>query len=142
MSKRIVQASIFLLSIPLFASLAAAADAPGGSYRQTCRNIVAGHNSVGAICKTEVWGEVNAFIDLKSCEPGFTGLTNRNGDLVCEGPYPPGSYVRSCRDSLVMNKTLSAVCEDKRGGWHHTSIPLAGCRVGFTNSDGRLLCGR
>jgi CVNH domain len=144
-----------MLSIPLIASTATAQvkpDPPEGSYRQSCKEIhTAGDprnpasTTVYAQCKTEAWGYEYTQIDLKRCEPNADGrikLTNRNGDLLCEGPYPPGSYLRSCQDGLVIDKTLSAVCEDKEGHWHHTSVPLAGCSIGFTNSNGRLLCGR
>ena len=100
-----------VFSVPLIASTAAAqiqvAGAPGGSYRQSCIEIQTAGDprtparlTVSARCKTKVWGYEYAQIDLKRCEPNADGLirlTNRNGDLLCEGPYPPGSYLRSVR---------------------------------------------
>jgi hypothetical protein len=126
------------------ASVLAAEPAPGGSYLQTCHDIKRYGGIVHATCASEVWGDKSASLDLTRCDNGYTGLSNLNGSLVCEGPLPPGSYLETCRAVFIMDHHLNATCKTKggRGDYRSNSIEFDRCSEGFRNSNGLLVCGQ
>ncbi|WP_369827719.1 CVNH domain-containing protein [Collimonas sp. PA-H2] len=128
----------------LHAAAAHAEPAPGGSYLQTCHNIQRSGNFVSARCASERWGDKNTQIDLRRCARNHTGLSNLNGGLVCEGPLPPGSYLKTCHAVFIMDNRLQASCktEGGAGDYRSNSIVFKGCNQGFRNADGRLVCGQ
>jgi len=56
---------------------------------------------------------------------------------------PPGSYLDTCRNVQVNGPFLLASCQDVRGRWVNSNLPLEQCsRGGIVNNNGRLACGR
>lgn len=57
-------------------------------------------------------------------------------------PYPPGSYLRQCRDISLNGQFLSARCRSAYGGWAQSSINVASCSTDIgVDREGGLVCG-
>ncbi len=129
---------------------------PPGSYMRTCRDIqVRGWNLV-ALCETRQRGvfTTSRLDNFPSCGGD---ISNVNGRLWCErragpppgpppgpprGPLPPGSYLQSCRNAVVIDGWLGAACRDTRGNWRPNQLNLRTCsaRGDIANINGRLVC--
>ncbi|MCA9811194.1 MAG: hypothetical protein KC473_12710, partial [Candidatus Dadabacteria bacterium] len=93
----------FTLSVAIFmqGTDSRAQNIPGGSYKDTCRQIsVVGGNLV-AQCKTVGGDWHNSTLQYHDCSGD---IRNDNGTLKCKhssinpGKTPSGSYKNSCRD--------------------------------------------
>ena len=74
--------------IPLAAAIALASSipalaTPGGSYRETCRQIQQEGPVLSALCRDRdgAWAETS--LDMRNCQGG--DVSNRNGRLICAG---------------------------------------------------------
>lgn len=75
--------------------------------------------------------------------PGYDN-GGRPGNGGGDGGYnlPGGSWAQSCRNGRMRGSTLSAECNDGRGGWHYTEADTRACKVGrYGNNFGNLTCG-
>ncbi len=123
---------------------------PGGSWQQSCRDGQVRNGYLRAQCLTANNNYRPAAARIGTCR----AFGNRNGTLFCEtggsggwggGDYRwSGSYASSCRDSSTSGKgTLTATCQNAKGGWQRSSISPRQCpsyRAG--NRNGRLFCER
>ncbi len=137
----------------LFAGAASAqgTSIPSGSYRSSCADIraqfVSGTRLLTARCQTASGGWRNTSLRYDSCRGD---IANNNGNLTCSqgggggGGWdrpPSGSYQQSCRNTTMRGSTLSAQCQDARGGWQYSSINVDSCRGrDISNENGRLSC--
>jgi len=54
---------------------------------------------------------------------------------------PPGSYLRSCYEAVVVRGTLIGMCRRADGEWQQSVLPTVDRCVGdIVNSNGRLRC--
>lgn len=119
------------------------AQLPGGSYRQSCRDITAANDTLTAICRAT--GGSWRRSDLGSYSRCTNGeIINFEGRLVCRPldlrSLPSGSYQQTCRNIFLENDHLWAHCRDRGGDWRPTVVWNASrcSRVG--NFDGQLAC--
>lgn len=123
---------------------------PSGSYRSSCADIRAqsvggGGRLLTARCQTSSGGWRNTSLRYENCRGD---IANNNGNLTCSqsggGGWdrpPNGSYQQSCRNATMRGSTLSAQCQDSRGGWQSSSINVNDCRNrDIANINGRLSC--
>jgi len=137
----------------------AAQQIPGGSYRQTCRDIGVRGSTLYATCQDTSGG-------WRSTElRGFYGcneeIQNINGNLQCGGTsgnrghdrgwdgdhgygrVPRGSYVQTCQNISISGNTLQASCQKKNGKWRQTSLRNYNrCNGEIVNNNGKLQCTR
>ncbi len=124
------------------------ADAPRGSYQQTCRNFRFDGKVLAAECKTLNGGWASAMLLGVDTPPCRVDIENCNGRLFCNkgSKPPPGSYKESCRCVHVSATTLTADCRRSNGAWSgDTGIStalggFASCKKGIDNIDGSLRC--
>ena len=66
------------------------------------------------------------------------------GAAPCAAQYfPPGDFVRTCRDIHRYGNRLDAECQRQNGSWRRTSLDgVDQCVHGITNNNGRLTCAR
>lgn len=125
------------------------ANIPGGSYTDSCRNIVVAGSRLIADCQTARGYYVPTGLDLRRCRG--SDIWNEDGELVCDGAprstpkpevveLPRGSYQNSCQDASVAGIYLSAACQMSGGGMNFTSIPYRDCRGDIFNANGDLGC--
>lgn len=119
---------------------------PGGSWQDTCRNAHVRNGYLSAQCLTAN----NTYRPTGARIGNCRAFGNRNGTLFCEsdggwgggGHRWSGSFESSCRDSSTSsNGTLSANCQNAKGGWQHSSLSARQCpshRAG--NRNGHLFC--
>src|SRR5438477_650270 len=107
----------------------AAAAPPDGSYQQTCRNMDMKGGTLYAQCQRMNGGWRDSSIDPRQC--GNRGVSNDNGNLVCEGggggTMPGGSWQQTCRNANMKGGTLYAQCQRMNGGWRDSSIDPRQC---------------
>ena len=119
--------------------------APGGTYRETCRDIRVDGDRLRARCET-----MNGYLrdtsldDFRRC---VGGVINYDGRLVCTRPggreVPRGSYTESCARIHVEGDTLRAFCQTGNGSWAWSQLnDWDDCRGGIWNENGQLRCRR
>ena len=96
-----------------------------------------------AQCQRMNGGWRDSSIDPRQC--GNRGVSNDNGNLVCEGggggTMPGGSWQQTCRNANMKGGTLYAQCQRMNGGWRDSSIDPRQCGNGaVVNNDGNLVC--
>jgi len=117
---------------------------PSGSWQQTCRNSNMKGGTLYAQCQRMNGGWRDSSIDPRQC--GNRGVSNDNGNLVCEGGgggnLPGGSWQQTCRNSNMKGGTLYAQCQRMNGSWRDSSIDARQCggNGGVANNDGNLVC--
>jgi hypothetical protein len=112
---------------------------PNGSYRQSCKDIVATPTVLTARCKN-IQGRLES---TSLANPGqcVDGIDNINGKLQCQIAIPNGSYRQSCKDVVATSSSLMARCKDRRGNFRQTTLQNpAECRKDISNDDGNLRC--
>jgi CVNH domain len=115
---------------------------PGGSYAQSCRDIVAEAGNVRATCRRMNGSWQASFL------PNYRGcvgdLWNHDGVLECSrAALPTGSYQRSCSFAQTDGHTLTATCKDRSGHDVRTTLSdYAACRNDITNMNGVLHCSK
>jgi hypothetical protein len=147
--------------------LNSAAQTPGGSYRETCRDVSVRGSTLYAKCKdtTNQWRDT----ELRDYQRCRGEIQNLNGNLSCtgEGNAYTGqrdhdhdadrdhdhdadhdrdhdrdrdSYRQTCQDVRQAGNTLKAKCQKVDGGWRNTSLKnFNNCR-NIVNEDGHLRC--
>ena len=138
-----------------------AAQIPGGSYQQTCRDIGTRGSTLYATCDNGNGRWVSTELrDFPRCSGQ---IQNISGNLRCTGnggydrgrdgdrdrdrdrggyQGPPGSYAQTCQNISVNGDTLQASCQKRNGGWRQTSLRhFDRCRD-IANNNGKLQCAR
>ncbi|HEY7401948.1 MAG TPA: CVNH domain-containing protein [Candidatus Angelobacter sp.] len=142
---------------------ACAAQAPSGSYQQTCKDIGVRGSTLHARCKdtNNEWRDTE-LRDYNRCRGE---IQNLNGNLQCteNGNYghdrdhdgdrdhdrdhdrynglPRGSYAQTCQNVAIAGNTLRARCQKKNGGWRDTSLKdFNRCNGDIQNDNGKLRC--
>ena len=155
---------LFVLVIIAIAGVAVAlgtptAQGPGGSYRETCRDINTRGGTLYADCMDadRNWRHT----ELRDYDRCRGEIQNLNGNLSCSGQgggyrdhdhdgdhdrdhgrygVPPGSYSQTCQNINVNGNRLEASCQKKNGSWRNTSLNnFRGCR-NIENDNGKLKC--
>lgn len=145
--------------------LASAAQTPGGSYRETCRDIGVRGSTLYATCKdvNNEWRQTQ-LDDYQRCS---AEIQNLDGRLTCTGQggsYAYGrdhdhdhdadrdrdrdhgyggerdSYRQTCQNIRNDGNTLKAKCQKADGGWRNTSLKDSDQCRNIVNEDGRLRC--
>ena len=115
------------------------AQAPAGSYAQSCSNVAVTGNVLHAKCRTMAGAMVDTQLNL----PCNGSIDNINGALRCtaapQGNVPAGSYLQSCGGARVQNNVLYADCRRRDQSINQASFQLP-CNVGIDNTDGVLTC--
>ncbi len=115
---------------------------PGGSYAQSCRNIVYIWDlaQLQASCRDVNGNYQTSRVNLPCARP----ISNLNGHLFCGGwaELLGGSWQQSCQNMSWDGKDiLSTQCRTKSGNWRNNTINLAQCRSRQAwNNDGYLTC--
>lgn len=123
---------------------AAEADAPGGSYKATCKDVVADKtngNITSANCKTMSGASKNTQLsNYRKCLNDQGDIENCDGNLRCTGVgLPSGSYTKSCFCCSMNGSTLNCYCKNKKGKAAPTGLGNASnCTP--SNADGKLKC--
>jgi CVNH domain len=166
--RSIIALGVAVLGLALGSGIRSAAQAPGGSYQQTCRNIGVRGNTLYADCQdaNRNWRSTQ-LRDYNRCRGE---IQNINGNLQCTGGndgrgpgrynrdhdqnqdrdwdwdrdrrnrIPRGSYVQTCQDIRVNGNQLQARCQKKNGKLRDTSMSnFYGCRD-IENDNGKLKC--
>jgi hypothetical protein len=144
--------------------LNSAAQVPGGSYRETCRDANVRGSALYANCKdTNNQWRATQLNDYQRCHGE---IQNLNGNLTCTGQgggygydrdhdgnrdgdhgyygnggAPRGSYLQTCQNVRTDGNTLKASCQKvNNSGWRNTSLKnFNQCRA-IENEDGHLRC--
>jgi len=163
---------LFVLVIIAIAGVAVAlgtptAQGPGGSYRETCRDISTRGSTLYAECMDS--GRNWHRSELRDFDRCGGEIQNLNGNLTCSGGngqgysrdhdgdhdrdhdgdhdrghdrnwVPPGSYSQTCQNIRIEGNKLYASCQKKNRNWHNTSLNnFRGCRE-IENDNGKLRC--
>ncbi len=133
MTKNIISAAVlvfsaFALQVPAYA------DNPAGSYQQTCTNIVLKGETLSASCTRFDGSKKNSELPFATSCVGI--ISNVDGNLVCTGAT--GSFARTCKDSSIANKKLSATCQKIDGSWVSSSTSFSCFQHPVTNCNGQL----
>ena len=153
----------------VFGTATPAVAQPGGSYRQTCRNIGVRGSTLYAECQNTGGGwQSTQLRDYNRCRGE---IQNINGSLQCTGDNrrgpgdydrdrdqdhdrdrdrvldrdryngtPRGSYYQTCQNVQVHGNTLTASCQKKNGKLKTTSLHnYQQCRD-IENDNGKLRC--
>lgn len=113
--------------------------AVGGSYQQSCNNIVDDGTTVRANCKKKNGSYVATSLAYRICQGD---ISNNDGKLTCT---PKGSFKNSCSSISWNESFLTANCRKKNGqnlwnsGFNYNAC-LANNRD-IANCDGSLHCG-
>lgn len=137
---------------------------PGGSYRQTCRDVRVHGSTLSATCQDQGGNWRNT--ELRNFDRCNGEIQNLNGNLSCTGGnygdrrdhdydrdrdhdrdhdrdynrYPRGSYSQTCSNIQVNGNTLNATCQKKNGRTRNTSLRnFRDCRD-IENDNGKLRC--
>jgi len=164
--RSIIVLGVAVLGLALGSGIRSAAQAPGGSYQQTCRNIGVRGNTLYADCQdtNRNWRSTQ-LRDYNRCRGE---IQNLNGNLQCTGGnngrggfwrdrdqnqdrdwdwdrdhrtrVPRGSYAQTCQDIRVNGNNLQARCQKKNGKLRDTSLDnFYRCRD-IENDNGKLKC--
>ncbi len=151
-------AVVFLLIVG-GAWMHSAAQAPGGSYRETCRDVEVRGSTLYANCKdaNNEWRRT----ELRDYDRCGGEIQNLNGSLQCTGDdrrggdrggfgwrhgdrgyngAPRGSYVETCQDIHTDGNTLIARCQKRNGSWRDTTLRHYDRCGTIENDNGRLSC--
>ncbi|HEY7401946.1 MAG TPA: CVNH domain-containing protein [Candidatus Angelobacter sp.] len=127
---------------------------PGGTYRETCRDIGVRGSTLFAKCKdtNNEWHDTR----LDNYDRCHGVIQNLNGRLSCTeqrggsgyghghgygGPSAPrDTYRQTCRDIRTDGNTLNATCQKVDGGWRDTSLKDFNRCKRIVNEDGHLRC--
>lgn len=158
-------AAAFLALIIGGAWMHSAAQAPGGSYRETCRDVEVRGSTLYANCKDANNGWQRT--ELRDYDRCGGEIQNLNGSLQCTGDNrggnrgrgdgrpggfgwrqgdrgyngaPRGSYVETCQDIHTDGNTLMARCQKKNGGWRDSTLKHYDHCGTIENDNGRLSC--
>ena len=116
------------------------AQAPAGSYSQSCSNVQVSANVLHAKCRSMQGAMVDTSLGL----PCNGSIDNINGRLMCTGApqagVPPGSYLQSCGDARVQGGVLYANCRraNQSVAQATLALPCTGGRI--DNLNGVLTC--
>jgi hypothetical protein len=116
---------------------------PGGSYLQTCRDVIAQGTSVFATCRTIGGDWPHTMLSDVSVCVGDIG--NDDGRLWCWNgrTAPGGSYGQSCKEVFLDADRLSARCKTRGGDWRTTLLAgVTDCVGDIGNNDGNLTCSK
>jgi len=138
------------------AGAASAADAPQGSYLETCRNPYVEGDKLHAECQDDAgkwkktWlqgyqycaGDITNEDGLLKCNGGRLTEDEVNGPAgaATRGELPSGPWTETCRDGVLNGTILRASCQDRNGIWRSTFLDLATCTGEIGNVDGQLVC--
>jgi CVNH domain len=152
------------LAAALWVPGACAAQIPGGSYQQTCRDIGVRGSTLYATCQNAGggWqaselrdfqrcnGEIQNVNGSLQCAAGNVGYNRgRDGDHDHDGDHdrngdhrwPRGSYAQTCQNISISGDTLQASCQKKNGSWRQTSLRhYDRCNADIANNNGKLKC--
>lgn len=154
-----------LTIVLLIPATAAAQQAPGGTYLQTCRDVGVRGSTLYATCQNTSSGwQSSELRDFQGCS---SDIQNINGNLQCTmGSYggydrdrggdrnrdrdhrgdndraPRGSYIQSCQNISVSGHTLQASCQKRNGNFRQTSLRSYNRCGDIVNNNGRLQCTR
>ena len=140
---------IVVLALMIGGSWQKCAAQPGGTYRETCKDIGIRGSTLQARCKdsNNEWHDTR-LDNYQSCRGQ---IQNLNGRLVCtqgggyghgHGNYgaPRDTYRETCRDIHTAGNTLKASCKKVDGGWRDTSLKNFNRCQRIVNEDGNLRC--
>jgi hypothetical protein len=145
---------------------------PGGSYRQTCRDVSVRGSTLRATCQDQGGNWRNT--ELRDFDRCGGEIQNLNGNLTCsggnngnygdrrDGNYgdrdrdrdhdrdrdrdrnygPPGSYSQTCSNIHINGNTLEASCQKKNGHMKNTSLHNFRDCRDIENDNGKLRCSR
>src|SRR5262249_7320022 len=119
------------------------APAPGGSYRQSCRDITFNSGTLRASCQSRA-GEwtPTSLTEAYQCRGDistFDGQLRGNRDV----DPPRGSYQQTCRDIWAEGTTLHASCSNGKGSWQPgTLTTFPSCVGDIFNFAGTLTCNK
>lgn len=135
---------------------AVAAEAPKGSYLETCRNAYVEGDRLNAECQDaagkwkKTWlqgyqycaGDIVNDDGLLKCNGGRLTEEEVNGPAgaAVRGDLPSGPWQETCRDAVLEGTVLRASCQDRNGVLRATAMDLAGCTGEIGNVDGQLVC--
>jgi hypothetical protein len=132
--------SWILAAIVMLGAASAHAQAPAGSYAQTCSNVQVSGNVLHARCRTMA----GAMVDTQLTLPCNGSIDNIDGRLRCSGGpapgVPPGSYLASCAEARVQNGVLFANCRRANQTIAAASLPLPCSSGRIDNLNGVLTC--
>jgi hypothetical protein len=116
---------------------------PRGTYSNSCSRVHVENETLFGECRKIGGGTRSASLqDVKSCIGA--DISNVDGYLSCDkgdGPAPDGSYRKTCRD-LVMNQgVLSALCLNYSRKFIVASLDIRNCQQPVENHNGQLTCG-
>ena len=137
----------FIIGISYTTLTAAEADAPGGSYKATCKDVVVDKtagNITSANCKkmNGSW-KGTQLSNYTKCLDDRGDIENCDGNLRCTGVgIPSGSYNRSCFCCYMTGSTLHCNCKNKKGKAVATGLNDASSCKSLDNDDGKLKCRR
>jgi hypothetical protein len=128
-----------MLALLIALTQSAHAAPPDGSYRQTCRLIIARPGNLTAWCQTSQGDWMRSLmLDWERCP---ADIANLNGVLTCDIPPLDGSYQRTCVEILRRGADLDATCQHIDGRWSRSRLINATLCVGdIANIDGVLTC--
>jgi CVNH domain-containing protein len=160
---------MLLLATVLLLAVTCAAQ-PGGSYRQTCRDVSTHGSTLRAECQDGNGGWRRS--ELSNYQDCTGDIQNIYGQLQCSmngnrgdnrhdhdddddndrddrwrnrrdnNGAPRGSYYETCRNIRVDGDTLRASCEKKNGKWRDTSLNNYRRCNDIENINGKLRCNR
>jgi len=134
-----IGAAVGVMAMLLFGSRGWADNPPGGSYKQTCQNIVAAGDTLRADCKDN-GGTVHASPPLQAYSHCAGDISNQNAVLSC---VPNGSYAATCIDVKLSGTTLAANCRPLIGTRLASTLPnINTCMSDILNFNGRLECSK
>ncbi len=140
----------------LMAGAAAAAEAPRGSYLESCRNISVAGDRLNAECLNDAkkwrktWmdgyrycaGDIANVDGVLKCHGGRLTEEEASGGTgaAARGALPGGPWRDTCRDAVLDGAILRAVCQDRNRNWRTTFLDLSNCPHEVGNADGQLIC--
>ncbi len=132
--------SLILAALSMLGTGLTYAQAPAGSYAQSCSGIQVAGNVLRAKCRTMLGAMVDTQLNL----PCAGSIDNINGKLICTGApaagVPAGSYLQSCGDARVQNNVLYANCRRANQTVAQATLPLPCSSGKIDNLNGVLTC--
>ena len=145
---------------------------PGGSYRQTCRDVSVNGSTLRATCQDQGGNWRNT--ELRDFDRCGGEIQNLNGNLSCSGGNgygqggnygdrrdgdrrdrdhdgdrdrngyngPQGSYTQTCSNIQVNGNTLQASCQKRNGKMKNSSLRNFRDCRDIQNDNGKLRCTR
>jgi hypothetical protein len=139
---KVVLAVLVLGFVFIIGSSPAWADAPKGSYRQTCKSIRYNADRITSASCQKISGswKTTQFNNPQQCISQGGDISNCDGIIQCTGVNLPnvGSYKRSCFCCRMAGTRLSCYCKPKKGISRFTTLSNASGYTDIWNDDGRL----